>query len=284
MSESLDEILSSESKGESRPRDESGRWVKSPAPETTSQQEPAPVVAAEAPPAAPPEPAPQAQAAEVPQPETPEAAPAPTPRAQKDPEAGLKAGIAAERERRQAAERIAEEVKAELAAIREQLQQRAAQPQQPMAPPVVPAQPPVDIWTDPDQYTKYQVSTELAPVRQQFENQIWELREELARTRYPDYDEARSYFLKTANENPAIREQFQRAPDPIKFAYESGKKFLAEEEARWMERLRPKFVAVSAPAPAAAPVPSSLNSEPSAGAPSFDFKAKPLDAFLPNKF
>lgn len=253
---SIDEILS-------QPRDEHGRF----APKAEPVEEPS------APPAEKVESQPVEPVAAAP----PAAAPAPVAEPTKPPEVrGLEAGIAAERDKRQRAEAQAEET---LRKLNETLQ-RLEQFQKPKEEP----KPPPDYWTDPAAATRHTVREELTTSESAMRGQLFELHEELQRSRNTDYDYAREAFSIAAQADQSLIQQLQAKPprEAVAFIYSEGKKHFETQKQKWKALLEPEFRPAAAPANAAPPPPASLNTEASPAAVPAYAGPKPLGTLLVN--
>lgn len=124
-----------------------------------------------------------------------------------DPETGLKAGITAERKKRQEAERRAAEYHQQLEALR------------------TPTKTP-DVLEDPDGYRKHIESG----VQAQLENQRVDMSAEMARAAHTDFDEVLAEWAPLMQENPALYQQALKAKLPAEWAYQYVKRerFLKE--------------------------------------------------------
>jgi hypothetical protein len=179
------------------------------------------------------------------------------PRDDDEPMVPLKAMLS-ERERRQAAEKAAEALKA--------------------------AQPAPDIWADPNAYIEHKLAerepTILAKAEETARAQFFTYTENAARTRHASdsvkYDDARLAFSETAQNNPLMQQQLRAAPDPGEFIYQQGKIALELKEvggdlSKYRERIetqaRQKWEKEAEERTRRnANIPVSLNSEPSKGA------------------
>ena len=117
--------------------------------------------------------------------------------AQPDPVAGLKAGITAERHKRQEAELRAKR-------LEQQVSQQQAKP---------------DFWENPEGV--------LNGIAQGFQSQIQQVQTnmsvELMRTTHEDYDSMEASFIDMAQNNPALIQQMNQSGNPAKFAYDYAK-------------------------------------------------------------
>jgi hypothetical protein len=106
---------------------------------------------------------------------------------------------------------------------RQDLEQQLAQYKQ-QPPPQ--AEPPKPFWEDPDgavaQYQKTIEATK-AEFAQNFFKQRLEFTEELARVKYPDYNEVVEVFKEVAQQAPGLVQQCMTSQNPAEFAYKLGK-------------------------------------------------------------
>jgi hypothetical protein len=106
---------------------------------------------------------------------------------------------------------------------RQELEQQLAQYKQ-QPPPQ--AEPPKPFWEDPDgavaQYQKTIEATK-AEFAQNFFKQRLEFTEELARVKYPDYNEVVEVFKEVASQAPGLVQQCMTSQNPAEFAYKLGK-------------------------------------------------------------
>lgn len=135
-----------------------------------------------------------------------------------DPVEGLKAGIAAERQKRQQAEKRAIE-----------LEQRMRQ-----------AQPRPDFWENPERV--------LGQYAQGFQRELQKAKTDMAvevmRNTHDDYEEMESIFLQDAERNPALVAQMNASANPAKFAYDYGiaqKRMKEVTDPSYEEKLRAKL-------------------------------------------
>ena len=88
----------------------------------------------------------------------------------------------------------------------------------------------------PEEEADWYSKPEEAAQRQQaqFSQALWnqrvELSQDMMRERHEDYDDMEARFVQMAQENPTLRAEFQKAPNPARFAYDTAKK-AAEYEA-----------------------------------------------------
>jgi hypothetical protein len=106
---------------------------------------------------------------------------------------------------------------------RQEIEQQLLQyKQQPQTPP----EPPKPFWEDPDgavaQYQKALEATK-AETAQNFFKQRLEFTEELARVKYPDYNEVVEVFKEVAQQAPGLVQQCMTSQNPAEFAYKLGK-------------------------------------------------------------
>lgn len=183
--------------------------------ETAPTPEP---VATPATPAAP-EPAP----AQTPEPHSPEPAPAsaiPEPVAaapqqpMTDKEKAFYTAMSEERRKRQEIERKFNEL------------QQAQPPQEPKA-----------FWDDPEaalQTFKHEVDRVVTTTRM-------DTAEQIARSKYNDFDDKINVFAEVLQSTPGLREHWMQAPDPAEFAYRTGKNYMELQQAGNIDSLRAKI-------------------------------------------
>lgn len=291
------EILESKGENTSRLRDERGRFapVEPPTrepepkqPETVPQnqtEEPAQAPAQQA--SAPTQPDASAAAAPAKEPAQPQQ------QQGRDPVRGLEAGIAAERSKRQEAERRAAEVEARLSAADaewkrrfEELERRVSAPTQPTAEP----EKPLDVnqfWEAPDKFLQQQFGQYRTNTQQEVSRALIQQAEWFMQQRHDDYQDVRSAFMAKLVADPQLQAQFNgKAPhEVVEWAYSEGKKLLEAEEAKWAERLERKRASATPQPQPQQPPPPSLNAEPSPASPAPAYQGpKPLGALLRNKF
>jgi hypothetical protein len=166
--------------------------------------------------------------------------------------AGLEAGIAAERKKRQ-------EIEAQLEALRREMQ---AKPQEP-------AVPPPSIWEDEQgafQHFGGQVVNQA--VQQATFMANLNMSEMMARQANPDFEEVKAEFLQMMQENPVLQQQALSDPHPWQKAYQIAKNArtmqeLGATDIQTLEaKIREQVMAeMQAQAPAATPhIPPSLSS------------------------
>lgn len=144
---------------------------------------------------------------------------------------------------------------------------RANQPRQQQP---EPQQAPQDWWTDPEAAAAHQ--------RQEFQFQIYETRlllgEELLSSK-EDYEPAKAAFIQAANQDIGLARKMVSSRNPAKFAYETGKKILAQSEVgddlnAYKAKLHAEWEAERGQAPSTVtpsqktPAPKSLAGQPSA--------------------
>jgi hypothetical protein len=166
--------------------------------------------------------------------------------------------LLAERERRQAAERLAEE--------------HAREEQE--------AKPKPDFWDDPEAAVAAAVAAReaelLAKADARSRENFLRFAENAAKGRYSDYDDMRAAFATELERNPALAQQWREAADPAEFIYQTGKaakemrevggdlaayrqRIEAEARQKWEREMQQKTARQDA-------IPQSLNTEPSRGA------------------
>lgn len=118
-----------------------------------------------------------------------------------DPVEGLKAGITAERHKRQEAEQQLEQYKAYLA------QQQQGQQEKP------------DFWENPEKV----LGSYAQNLQQQMQQMQTNLSVEMMKTVHQDYDDMESKFVEMAKANPALIAQMNQSGNPAKFAYDTAK-------------------------------------------------------------
>ena len=228
--------------------------------QTPSEPAPAPEPVPEAPVAVEATPDPQATQGEIGAPPAPELPPrGDDGRFQKREHVVPLEALLSERERRQAAEREAQELRAK-------------------------TQPVPDVWENPAAFVEGKVkeveSRLLTEADKRAEVRARELflsyTEGEARGRYTDYDQMREVFSQEVQRNPVLISQLASAPNPAEFIYQQGR--IARElqqvggnlsayRQRIEAEVRAKLEAEYAAKPQrTAAVPQSLNSEPSRGA------------------
>lgn len=177
-------------------------------------QTPEPVAAPE-PPAAP-EPAP----APTPEPPAPATPPPPEPIAavpqqpMTDKEKAFYTAMSEERRKRQEIERKFQELL------------QAQPPQEPKA-----------FWDDPEaalQTFKYEVDKVVTTTRM-------DTAEQIARSKYNDFDDKINVFAEVLQSTPGLREHWMQAPDPAEFAYRTGKNYMELQQAGNIDSLRAKI-------------------------------------------
>lgn len=191
-----------------------------------------------------------------------------SPAATKDAAQGKENAFLGERRRRQAAEKEAAALKAQIESIR---QSQNGTPQKQDVPQKEP-----NFWDDPEGFAKRQRDE----VRQETAMLRYEISEQTARSVHPDFDEFRDEFIKLAESNPVFVSQMQASKHPAEFAYQAGKRFRQARELgdvgdldAWKEKERQKLWdewekerEEQRPLEAASKVPESLATKRGAGA------------------
>jgi hypothetical protein len=119
------------------------------------------------------------------------------------------AALKAEREKRQQRDRELEDIRRQLAELKQPKQEQTQEQE-------------ADIWEDPDSFVQRRVQT----VEQQLSQRLYMALEAAAREQYPDYDEKFDAVKEEAERNPAFRSQIMSAPNPALEAYKQGKRLL----------------------------------------------------------
>jgi hypothetical protein len=105
---------------------------------------------------------------------------------------------------------------------RQELEQQLAQYRQQQPP----AEAPKPFWDDPDNALKAR-DEQINATRQEFAQTIFrqrlEFTEELARVKYPDYNEVVEVFKEVASQAPGLVQQCMASQNPAEFAYKLGK-------------------------------------------------------------
>jgi hypothetical protein len=211
-----------------------------------------------------------------------------------------------ETRKRQELEKQLKETVDRLAALEQKLTPAPAQPapapqpqrglppaaQRP-APPPRRGPPPPNPDVDPGGAVRYLANQQQAALRQLAEDRARDRLEmaittsqEIARMRFPDYDEIETVFADEADQNPHLYQQMYRSPNPAQFAYEMGQKikglkeigndplaWRAQQEAAIRAQVEAEFAAKQqqappAPAPGApAPSPAHRQAAPQRPAP-----------------
>lgn len=127
-----------------------------------------------------------------------------------------------ERRRRQEAERERDELRQALA---KNPPQQQTQPQ---------AEGPPDRWEDPEGYDEWLINqaTERAAstAEQRFQQRLLDSSEQIARSKYADFDDKLGKFQELAGMNPRLVQQMLTAPDPAQFAYDYATKATQVEQ------------------------------------------------------
>lgn len=180
--------------------------------EAPPASEPAPAPAPEPTPEPAPAPEPVAAAPE-PAPPTPEPVAAPQ-QQMTDKEKAFYTAMAEERRKRQEIERKFNEF------------QQAQQQQEPKA-----------FWDDPEaalQSFKSEVAKVVTTTRM-------DTAEQIARSKYNDFDDKINVFAEVLQNTPGLREHWMQAPDPAEFAYRTGKNYMELQQAGNIDALRAKI-------------------------------------------
>lgn len=178
-----------------------------PTPEPASAPEP------QAAPEPPPAPAPEPPAPE-PAPAVPEPAAAAPQQPMTDKEKAFYTAMSEERRKRQEIERKFNEL------------QQAQPPQEPKA-----------FWDDPEaalQTFKHEVDKVVTTTRM-------DTAEQIARSKYNDFDDKINVFAEVLQSTPGLREHWMQAPDPAEFAYRTGKNYMELQQAGNIDALRAKI-------------------------------------------
>lgn len=178
-----------------------------PTPEPASAPEP------QAAPEPPPAPAPEPPAPE-PAPAVPEPAAAAPQQPMTDKEKAFYTAMSEERRKRQEIERKFNELL------------QAQPPQEPKA-----------FWDDPEaalQTFKHEVDKVVTTTRM-------DTAEQIARSKYNDFDDKINVFAEVLQNTPGLREHWMQAPDPAEFAYRTGKNYMELQQAGNIDALRAKI-------------------------------------------
>ena len=143
-------------------------------------------------------------------------------KAESDPIEGLKAGISAERQRRQEAE---------------QERQAAVQRAQQLEAYIKSNQQKPDFWENPEGT----LSNYAASMQEQMRQMQTNLSAEMMRTVHQDYDQKESKFIEMAQQNPALIHEMNQSGNPAKFAYDyvSERERIAEmQDPNYREKLK----------------------------------------------
>lgn len=178
----------------------------------------------------------------------PEAGPPPADDARR---AGLEAGIAAERKKRQ-------EIEAQLEQLRREMEARTQEP----------AAPPPSIWEDENGALSHVRNDAVsAAVQQATFNARLDMSEMMARQAHPDFEDMKAEFVKMMQENPALQQQALSDPHPWQKAYQIAKnaRTMNELGATDIEtltaKLREQILAEQQAQPAAPRIPPSLSTQ-----------------------
>lgn len=165
-----------------------------------------------------------------------------------------------ERRRRQEAERRAQELEAALARYQPQPQ---AQPQ----PQGIP-----DQFEDPEGYNAWVINQAAAVAEQRMQQRLIDASEQIARSKYADFDDKLGKFAELAQANPLLVQQMAMAPDPAGFAYDFARKAMAVEQYGTVDvealkaKLREEIMAEETAKLPRPPVPTTLATERNVGA------------------
>jgi hypothetical protein len=110
------------------------------------------------------------------------------------------------------------EIVGEVKALRAQMQRPQTQ-----APPAAEEKKPGFWESEPEQF----IDGRLQTFEQRQQERFIETERRVMRRTVPDYPEAEQAFIKAAQSNPDLVERFRRAPDPVGYAYETGKQLMA---------------------------------------------------------
>lgn len=139
-----------------------------------------------------------------------------------------------ERKKRQQAEQQLAELRGRLSAL-EQMRTQAP------APTPKPEPKPEFDWTDPDGYVEKKVRAAIEADRaERWKLDLEESTREL-RAQHEDYPDAEAAFLEASRSNPVLVEQFRRARNPAKFAYDAGKTYLQVKDVGSLDDLRERI-------------------------------------------
>lgn len=119
-------------------------------------------------------------------------------------EQGTLAGLKAEREKRQDAQRRADELERQLAELRQQQEQQHQRPQ---------------FYDDPAAYVQGEVQHATSRIQQQF----YAAMEADLREQHADYDDVLQLLTQKAQENPALAQRVFQSANPAKEAYRLGR-------------------------------------------------------------
>lgn len=199
----MDEIL--DDVNSSVPRDDKGRFTRSEPPSET----PAPVA--------------ESQAAPTP-PAEPVAVP---PAMERQPDLVPSAALLDERRKRQQYE----------AKVREYEAMEAQRQQEALRKPVTDE----DFYSSPTEFVRQQTEATRQALEREFTDRWFNAMESIARSRHPDYDQMREYFIERAQTDPAIAAGIRNAADPADYAYQTAKKLKALEEVGDLDTYRSRI-------------------------------------------
>ncbi|XTQ92560.1 hypothetical protein ACQR5W_11610 [Xanthomonas sacchari] len=138
-------------------------------------------------------------------------------------EQGTLAGLKAEREKRQEAQRRADELERQLAELRQQ-QEQAKRP---------------EFFDDPAAY----VQTEVQSATQRIQQQFYAAMEADLREQHADYDEVIQALVQRAQDNPALAQKVFQSPNPAREAYRLGRQIQQMEQMQDPEAYRAQIEA-----------------------------------------
>lgn len=185
---------------------------------------------------------------------------------------------------------VHEEHKVPVAALIEERRKRQELEQRLQQQPVTDEQ----FWQSPTQAAQQMLQPTVQAMQEQMENYRFDMAEALTRSLHQDYDQVREAFLaKRAAGDPwalAIDAQMRQQPNPAKFVYDQWSRVTAMESIGDLNAYRQKIEAevrakvLKELRPEVPDVPRSLNSEPSATAPTAttSFEPTPLSNIFGN--
>ena len=100
-----------------------------------------------------------------------------------------------------------------------------------------PTQEPKAFWDDPEaalQTFKHEVDKVVTTTRM-------DTAEQIARSKYNDFDDKINVFAEVLQSTPGLREHWMQAPDPAEFAYRIGKNYMELQQAGNIDSLRAKI-------------------------------------------
>lgn len=116
---------------------------------------------------------------------------------------------------------------------------RAATPAQPAAP-----QAPTEVkgfWDDPEKYTEDRIKRLEANLQGTALQTRLYTAEQIARTKYPDFQETVEVFGEILKSTPGLQAQWLASPDPAEFAYRTGKNHKELQEVGNIDKLKEKI-------------------------------------------